>query len=100
MLNPDTGVVEVREYCLADGVEEKAFETASVQTKLALKECDGYVSREVFKREDRYLDVVRWERPGDADAAMAFEEENASVRTLFDLLDEESLTRRRFEPVG
>ncbi|MFC6725540.1 hypothetical protein ACFQE1_14420 [Halobium palmae] len=100
MLDPDTGVVEVREYRLADGVEEKAFETASARTELALKECDGYVSREVFRGEDCYLDVVRWERLSDADAAMTFEEEDATARTLFDMMDEESLTRRRFAPIG
>ncbi|MFC4357119.1 hypothetical protein ACFO0N_04040 [Halobium salinum] len=100
MLNPDTGVVEVREYRLGDGVEEKAFMAASAQTQLAMKECPGYVSREVFKGEDGYLDVVHWERPENADAATTLEEEDSAVRTLFDLLDEESLSRRRFVPVG
>lgn len=100
MFNPDTGVVEVREYRLADGVEEKAFLTASTQTQLSMKECPGYVSREVFKGEDGYLDVVHWERPEDADDATTFEEEDAAARTLFDLLDEESLSRRRFVPIG
>jgi hypothetical protein len=100
VLNPDTGVVEVREYCLDDDVEEKAFMAASAQTQLSMKECPGYVSREVFKGEEGYLDVVHWERLQDADEAVTFENEDTAARTLFDLLDEESLSRRRFIPVG
>lgn len=100
MLNPDAGVVEVHEYSLREDVEEKAFLTASTRAELAMSECEGYVSRELLQGRDGYLDVVRWERPADADAAIARREESGPIATLFGLLDEESLSRRRFSPMG
>ena len=100
MINPDAGVVEVHEYSLREEVEERAFLTASTQAEVAMSECEGYVSREVLQNEQGYLDVVRWDHHEDADAAIVLRDEEGAIATLFELLDRESLSRRRFAPIG
>jgi hypothetical protein len=65
-------IVEVAQFKLKSGVSEGNFlEASQVAQDGFISKCVGYISRELFKKEDNtWLDMVRWTSMEDAQSAM------------------------------
>ncbi len=81
-------VIEWAPFRLKDGVDETKFLAASdAMQEGFLRGQKGFVKRELVKSVDgQWADVVYWETPADAEAAMSNAMANTACLNYFDML--------------
>ena len=93
-------IVELVHFKLAQGVDEVAFlaEAEKVQKEFLEKQ-PGFKSREIFKGEGEWVDIVHWENEENANKAAESFESNPECSPFIKMVDPESVKSTHFTQV-
>jgi hypothetical protein len=84
----DDMVIEWAPFRIRPGVDEPALLEAAQAIETAfLSSCEGFVRRELARRDGGYVDIVWWRSKADADAAMAKTSSSEACERYFGLMD-------------
>jgi hypothetical protein len=84
----DDMVIEWAPFRTRPGVDEAALLEAARAIETAfLARCEGFVRRELARRDGGYVDIVWWRSRADADAAMAKTSSSEACGRYFGLMD-------------
>jgi hypothetical protein len=93
-------IIELVHFKLADGVEDASFlaEAEKVQKEFLEKQ-PGFKSREIFKGEGEWVDIVHWETEENANSAAKNFESNPECSTFIEMVDAASVKSSHLEQV-
>lgn len=94
-------VIEIAEFYLKEGVDEKAFleESVNMQNEFAEKQ-KGFMQRTLTREKNgNWMDIVLWERMEDAKAAMDASLKSQACGSWFQHISEENSKMRHFTVV-
>jgi hypothetical protein len=92
---PAPQVVEIAEFRLIAGADETAFLAASRALDAFLRDCDGFVARQLVRYDDGKLaDLVTWANLSAAHAAMTKAEKDSRAGAYFQFIDMNSVNLR------
>lgn len=93
-------IIELVHFRLAQDVDEASFlaEAEKVQKEFLEKQ-PGFKSREIFKGESEWVDIVHWEREEDANKAAENFESNPECSPFIKMVDPESVKSTHLEQV-
>jgi hypothetical protein len=87
----DSPAVEVVQFKLAGGVDEKAFLEASDAMMPELGKLSGFITRELLKGEDEWMDIVHWNSLDEARQAAAKVMSIPACLRFFEMIDQSGL---------
>ncbi len=92
---PAPQVVEIAEFRLIAGADETAFLAASRALDAFLRDCDGFVARQLVRNDDGKLaDLVTWASLAAAQTAMSKAEKDPRAGAYFQFIDMNSVNMR------
>jgi hypothetical protein len=88
-------VVEIAEFRLNPDANETEFFTSSVALDGFLRECEGFVSRQLVRHEDgKFADFVTWARLESAHQALARAEKDPRAQAYFQFIAMDTVSMR------
>lgn len=96
----DNLTVELVQFKLAKGKDEKAFLEASDEMMIDLRKQSGFIDRELLKGEDNeWIDVIHWENLAEAKLAAKYVMSIPSCLKFFEMIDQESIKMMHLDQV-
>ena len=92
--------IELVQFKLAQGKDEKAFLEASDEMMIDLKKQSGFIDRELLKGENNlWVDIVHWKSLREAEQAAKNVMSIPSCLKFFEMINQESIKMMHLDQV-